>query len=226
MGSGHGYAQNIMGWAAFKQIEGGPTWEDIIAIGKRVYGTEAALDPRSGYKDKAIPAIWHGHRTILKDSAPVCDNMFPRILSLHTHDHFARADEMEGPDFEYHMIVSATGLDISKEDLDGICERIFNLDRALLVRNWGRSRQDDETLIPYFEREEAWVNPVLGEKKRMDRGKFLRLMDEYYELRGWDVRTARPLRAKLEELEIKYVADDLESRALLPGWKDPRRRIV
>jgi len=36
-------------------------------------------------------------------------------------------------------------------------------------------------------------------------------VDKYYELRGWDVETGLPGRAKLEALGLKEVADELES---------------
>jgi len=41
------------------------------------------------------------------------------------------------------------------------------------------------------------------------------LLDEFYELRGWDKTTGRPTREKLEELGLKDVADELEKLGLL-----------
>jgi len=35
------------------------------------------------------------------------------------------------------------------------------------------------------------------------------MLDEYYEVRGWDKKSGAPSRAKLEELGLKYVADEL-----------------
>ena len=123
---------------------------------------------------------------------------------------------MEGPTFEYHLFTSATGLEMSIEEFDLACERIFNLERAILVRNHGRCRETDESIIPYLERKENWVNPFLGERLSLDREKFLRLMDEYYELRGWDRESGRPTRDKLNELGLGEVADELRERGLLP----------
>ena len=42
------------------------------------------------------------------------------------------------------------------------------------------------------------------------------MKDEYYELRGWDLKTGLQTRAALEGLGLKDVADDLEARSL-PG---------
>ena len=37
------------------------------------------------------------------------------------------------------------------------------------------------------------------------------LVTRYYELRGWDAKTGRPARAKLEALGMKKVADKLRA---------------
>ena len=214
--SGHGYAENIMVWSPILAPEYGLSWEEIAAVGQMVYGSPLAANVKSSYEDKAIPAVWHGDRSVLIDSIPVCDWIFPCIFSKNTEDHLARANQMKGPDFEYHLFVSATGMELSKKEFYRACERIFNLERAVQIRNYGRSRQDDETVIPYFEREENWQNPFLERRERLDREKFRKLMDKYYELRGWDIASGRPKRAKLEELGLDYVADDLENRGLLP----------
>ena len=219
MSSGHGYAQNVMGWSPFGRSDNGLGWEQMIAIGERLYGVRSALDPLSGYEEKAIPAYWHANRSVIKDSVTVDDQMFPRIFSNKTPDGWSRTEdpEMDGVDFEYHMFVSATGVDWSKEEWDRAADRIFNLERAIQVRNHNRTRQDDESVIPAFEPPEWWVNPLIGEKQGMDPAKFRKLLDEYYELRGWDVATGRPTRARLEVVGLKDVADDLERRGMLPG---------
>jgi aldehyde:ferredoxin oxidoreductase len=36
------------------------------------------------------------------------------------------------------------------------------------------------------------------------------MLDEYYSLRGWDVKTGLPTREKLTDLRLEYVADALE----------------
>jgi aldehyde:ferredoxin oxidoreductase len=90
------------------------------------------------------------------------------------------------------------------------------MERALQVRNWQRSRQVDEQVIPYFERAETWINPMLEEGRGLDRTKFATLLDEYYDLRGWERQSGRPTRAKLEQLGLGGVADELDSLGLLP----------
>jgi len=43
----------------------------------------------------------------------------------------------------------------------------------------------------------------------LDRDKFEKLKDAYYKERDWDLKTGIPTRAKLEELDLKEVADEL-----------------
>jgi aldehyde:ferredoxin oxidoreductase len=208
-------AVRVMSWSPLNPAGGGLPWEKIATVSERLLGSAAALDPKSDYEGKAAAAVWHGHRSAFKDSLPICDVRFPRMFSLCTEDGMPRLNGVEGPDFEHYLLVPATGLEVSPEDLDKACERILNLDRAIQVRNFGRSRADDESIIPYFEREEAWANPLVGEKKCLDGAKFRGILEEYYQLRGWDLTQGRPTRGKLEELGLKHVADELSEQELI-----------
>jgi len=209
LNSGHGYAQNVMNWSPIQSPDAGLSWEQIKHVGETVYGSPLSTDPESGYAYKAEPAVWHGHRSMLKDSLTGDDNMYPRMYSKHTKDGFARSEGMEGPEFEWHLLTSATGVDMSYEELNECGERGFNLERALQIRHFGRSREDDEGIIPYFELEENMANPVLGVKHAVDREKFLALMDRYYELRGWDGETGWPTPEKLVDLGLGDIAEEL-----------------
>ncbi|MBN2056935.1 hypothetical protein JW905_18560 [bacterium] len=207
--SGHGYVQNVMGWCKEHSPVHGISWERIIEIGRRVYGDDRAMHPESGYASKAFPAYWHGHRSVLKDSLPVDDQVFPRVFSKRTDDNFAMVGGVPGPEVERHLLKYATGIDWSSEELETACDRIIQLERALLVRNFNRSRVDDETLIPYLERPDNLVNPFLGERQALDAGAFRKVLDEYYALRGWD-HNGRPTRARLARLGLDEVATELE----------------
>jgi aldehyde:ferredoxin oxidoreductase len=96
-------------------------------------------------------------------------------------------------------------------------ERVFNLERAWQLRNCLRTRRVDETIVPYFERAENWVNPLVGTQVALDRGKFANLLDEYYRLRGWDLETGRPTPEKLVELDLADVGEELLARGLVPA---------
>jgi aldehyde:ferredoxin oxidoreductase len=214
--SSHGYAQNIMGWSPYCSPHHGLSWERIVEVAARVYGTPDAAHPASGYKAKHIPALWHTVRSVMKDSLPVGDQVFPRIYSRRTPDNFARAGDMEGPSFEYHLFKACTGIQWPEAQFARACERILQLERAFLVRNFHRSRNDDEALIPYFERPENLINPFVGSKMGMDASEFRRLLGEVYRGRGWNVATGRPSRETLEKFGCGFAAADLAEKGLLP----------
>jgi len=61
--------------------------------------------------------------------------------------------------------------------------------------------------------------PYKGEnigKKALDK-----MLDHWYELRKWDKNSGIPTREKLEELGLRYVADELESIGSLRKAKNP-----
>lgn len=208
--SGHGYVQNIMGWCKEHSPVHGIAWERIVEIGQRVYGDARSVHPESGYQAKAFPAYWHGHRSVMKDSLPVDDQIFPRIFSTKTKDNFAIVGGLPGPHVERMLFQYATGIEWSEEEMDNACDAVIQLERALLVRNFDRNRQDDEMLIPYLAKPEYLVNPFIGEPMALDPQQFREVLDEYYQLRGWDLVTGRPTRNRLNQRGLLKVADDLK----------------
>jgi len=196
----HCYAEEITYWTA---RPGAPiSIEQLKAIGKRLYGSELAVDPESNYEYKAQPTIWHQNRLAVDDSVPVCEEIFPTIYSRTSPDGFGDTA------LEAKLFSAATGVEVSEEELDFIGSRIYNLERAIMVRE-GRTRKDDESVIPYFQKpDRAGI--------RLDVEKFRALMDEFYELRGWDPKTGWPRRETLEKLDLKDVADELEKIGKLP----------
>ncbi|MBA7683277.1 hypothetical protein ES703_91639 [subsurface metagenome] len=49
----------------------------------------------------------------------------------------------------------------------------------------------------------------------LDREKFEEMKREFYQLRGWDATTGLQTKAKLEELELGDIAEDLMQRGLV-----------
>lgn len=197
----HCYAEEITYWTA---RPGSPvSIEQLKAIGKRLYGSELAVDLESNYEFKAQPTIWHQNRLAVDDSVPVCEEIFPTIYSRISPDGFGDTS------LEAKLLSSATGIDVSEEELHIIGCRIYNLERAIMVRE-GRTRMADESVIPYFQKPD-------GAGIRLDVEKFKALMDEFYKLRGWDPRTGWLRRVTLEELDLRDVADELERVGRLPN---------
>lgn len=136
-----------------------------------------------------------------------------RLYSTHTDDGYARittrSGVLDGMACEHHLFVAATGLEVSEAEFRRCGERVFNLERAVQVRNDGRTREDDLAILPYFEEEENYPGPS-GKLESLDRTSFLRLADEYCTLRGWDER-GWPTSTRLADLGLDDVVAELES---------------
>ncbi len=197
--------------------------EDFRKIASILWGSEIAAD-FSTYEGKAMAARKIQDRVFFKESMVLCDlrwtmSQIPRVLGT-------------GPDnvTEEQVYTAVTGKEIDREQVWHTGERIFNLQRAILLRQgWGG--RDGDTLLDYFhtvpfQKNELFFNadgmmpgkdgqPVSKVGATVERDKFEALKTEYYGYRGWDPATGYPTRSRLEELDLKDIADDLEARGLL-----------
>jgi aldehyde:ferredoxin oxidoreductase len=187
--------------------EGVKALQDLHRICERRYGDPKTYDPDSGYAGKAGAGHYHTLRAVIKDCLPTDDLAgFPLTWSNNSPDHLCRfhdiegIGDIEGPSAEYHLFIAGTGTDWSEAEFDAAAERVYTLERALQVRHWGRDRSTDEMILPHFERDEMFANPVLGVKQGLDREQFAPVMDEFYTQHGWNPATARPTRETMAEL--------------------------
>ncbi len=102
------------------------------------------------------------------------------------------------------MLNAATGFDFSEEEYLRAGERIWNLTRMFNVRE-GVRRKDD-TLPPRLMEEPLPDGPGAGNV--ITRDMLDRMLDEYYELRGWD-SNGMPTPEKLKELALSELISDL-----------------
>jgi len=199
------------------------TSEVIRSIAKRFWGSEAAGD-FSSYEGKALAARMIQDRQYAKECLILCDWVYPILASKATPDHVG------DPTIESKLYSAVAGNDLDEEGLYRIGERVFNLQRALLLRDGHRPRLDDR--LP-----EEWhtmplkrgvmdpdcLVPGKGGKitsrigSVIARKDFEAMKDEFYRLRGWDPNSGLQTRETLERLGLKMVADDLARRGLLAG---------
>jgi len=106
-------------------------------------------------------------------------------------------------------VSACTGMKVTARSLRKAGERIVNLQRAYNIRE-GLSRKDD-ALPSRFVEEPIPDGPCRGQTVNLEA-----MLNEYYETRGWDVKTGLIPRKKLEELSLKRVADDLQQIGKLP----------
>jgi len=115
------------------------------------------------------------------------------------------------PEVMFALINSITGWSMRPAELVKIGERAINICRAFNVRE-GFSRKDD--ILP-----ERLSDPLPdGQYKgqRISKEELASMLDNYYEIRGWDKRTGIPTSTKLKELGLDFVADQLKTHGRLP----------
>ena len=106
-----------------------------------------------------------------------------------------------------------TGLGYDREKLFQISEKVWNLTRAFWVREVGDfGRKYD--LPPGRVYDPLASGPAKG--LHLTEEKVNRMLDEYYELRGWD-RNGIPTGKKLRDLGLDKVADELKQRGKIKG---------
>ena len=103
------------------------------------------------------------------------------------------------------LMEAVTGLSFTPEEVLKVGERVNNLAKAFNVRE-GFTRADD-TLPERLMTEPLKAGASKGQM--ISREDLDKMLDEYYSLRGWDVKTGTPTRAKLTDLGLAYVADEL-----------------
>jgi aldehyde:ferredoxin oxidoreductase len=205
-------------------------WEDaflsseaIRALAKSIWRSELAVD-FSTYEGKALAAKKIQDYTYAKESLILCDALWPMI--------YAKYSDNGVGDLESKILSAVTGKEVDKEELYRIGERIFNLQRAILVKERRQGRESDKLLDFYYTMPLPAIsagirfNPEClvpgngglvisrkGEAVNMER--FEKMKDEYYQLRGWDVASGLQTKAKLKELGLKDIMEGLARRELI-----------
>lgn len=129
----------------------------------------------------------------IDDACCVCAGMSSFCLKPPYHIH------------NYPKIISAaTGLDLDETGLKQIVNRSRNLHRALNNR-LGMSRADEKPPEDHWKRR----YPEIEEN----------LLSTYYKYKGWN-NNGIPTKERLHELDLDYVAEDLEKRGILKDGED------
>jgi len=165
---------------------------------ERISGLKDAGDPNS-YNGKVQIVSWIGIVTGITDMVGTCkwhtDWLFLPLMP----EHFAKA------------LSAGLGQEITGEDLIKASLMLRNLERSYEALH-GRTRKHDT--IP----EKEFNNPVSrGPWKGLvlEKDKFEKMKDEYYSLRGWDLKNGIPTRKTLEDCGLKDVAESLKKQGLL-----------
>jgi aldehyde:ferredoxin oxidoreductase len=141
----------------------------------------------TSYQGKGRMVWWHELLHAVTDALGVC-----RFLTAFSSPHALQYRQFA------RLIKLATGLEMSSKQLRTIAERIYTLERMMLVGD-GISRKDDTLPKRYFE-EPIPEGPAKGcviERKGFDS-----MLDENYRLHGWG-RDGIPAKRTLNRLGIQ-----------------------
>jgi aldehyde:ferredoxin oxidoreductase len=220
----HGVSIPVMTWLSWARKMPNAFFDsaDIREAARRYWGGEIAAD-FSTYEGKALAAKKIQDRVYAKESLILCDLMWPMM------SHNTPGEHVGDPSMENRILSAITGRETDEAALAKIGERVCNLERAIQLRLGWQGRKDD-VVLDYFHDEpmkpgeiffdpEAIVPGPGGEIISrtgcvLDRQKFEEMKTDYYRLRGWDVKTGYPTVAKLNELGLPEVAQDLAQRGL------------
>jgi len=164
-------------------------------VAKEQFGDAEAAIPTS-YQGKARSAVISEHMERVADNLGVCKWLFGLFIYQDTEMVTRVFNLVTGKDWDLNRLLK-------------VSERVRNLERMFDVRQ-GLRRQDDSLPKKFFD-QPLTHGPYKGEV--MDKDKFERMKDEYYDIRGWDKETGIPTREKLEELGLGEVADEVLGRA-------------
>ncbi|MFB3885868.1 MAG: aldehyde ferredoxin oxidoreductase N-terminal domain-containing protein [Thermodesulfobacteriota bacterium] len=221
----HEISRPVVAWVkALKNKEGAYLSSDVLGvIAEKFWGSKAAAD-FSTDGGKALAAKIVQDREYVKDSLILCDFFWPIMHTKYSEDHVGDSS------IESQLTSAVTGKERDENELYRLGERIFNLQRAILIREGHQGREDD-TLPEFFYKVDYVTRRsdnnseflVPGKDGQaisragavLDREKFEKLREEYYALRGWDVASGRPKGATLRKLGLEDIAEELEQRDLI-----------
>lgn len=169
------------------------------------------------HEGKAMAAVNIMDRTYVKDSLLLCDSSWPIMVSRNTPDHVG------DPGLESRIFSAVTGIVTDEIELSQYGERIFNLQRGVLLREGRRPKADDVLAEFNFTDpvETVFMNPDvivpgLGEEvisrkgQTLDRDVFETMRKEFYDLRGWDSESGLQKAENLEHLGLSDLVQDLK----------------
>ncbi|MFQ6134820.1 MAG: aldehyde ferredoxin oxidoreductase C-terminal domain-containing protein, partial [Nitrososphaerales archaeon] len=169
-------------------------------VSEFIYGTTEAANPFT-YDGKAQAAAIAYTRGCMNDSLGFCDWFYPILTVEPFFEEEVGERKLGDLTVEAQMFSAATGIEKTIDELMEDAARIVTLERAIQVR-MGRRREDDKFSEFFFNNPDRRGNPI-------DRVAWEKAKDEFYQYIGWDPETGIPTRERLEELDLKDVADAL-----------------
>jgi aldehyde:ferredoxin oxidoreductase len=162
-------------------------------IAPEILGYPVKLDPHTP-EGKARVVIDFQHVFAILDSGDVCKftSFFPETANL---------EDIAA------VLTPLTGWKFTAADVAKIGERIYVLEYCFNAREYhlqGKTVREMDTLPERLLKEGMPVGPAQGKVVPLET-----MLDEYYKLRGFDVKTGTPKPEKLRELGLDKAAEDM-----------------
>lgn len=166
------------------------------SIGGERFGPKSASFSAHTYTDQAEYVVWQSLTKEMEDILGIC-------VYVGT---WSGAYALEPSDY-VNLANSVMGTNLTQDELFTIARRSYNLEKAFNTLHTNFDRKDDYPPRRFME-EPVKTGPYAGyrcEKKNWDR-----ILDEFYELQGWDKETGLQTRTCLAKLGMEKVARRLE----------------
>jgi aldehyde:ferredoxin oxidoreductase len=152
---------------------------------RKIYGGPVSSQ-FSSYSGKGRMVWWHELLNAVCDSIGFC-----RFLTVFSSPHAPQYEQFS------KLMTLSTGLVLTPKELKTTGERIYTLERTMLVKD-GMTRKEDTLPKRYFD-EPISEGPAQGEVILLEA--FDKMLDEYYRLHGWDERGI-PKKESLKKLGL------------------------
>jgi aldehyde:ferredoxin oxidoreductase len=207
-----GRSQQSMGLAQATSSRGADHLKGFPTIDEMGYPTEAV----ARYGKQYLPEIVDGIQTKYKAMVVKDGEEFGTIIDSIG---ICKFGTFFPPALYWDRIATAlaliTGFDIDVPKLKEIGERIVNLQRMFNVRE-GITRKDDTQPRRLLEEKSPSPGRALGHVVYLKP-----MLDEYYQLRNWDLQSGIPTNEKLKELSLEYTIPTATNAIARQIWVKP-----
>jgi len=170
------------------------------AVSQELFGLDDISSPTS-YQNKAELVIWQENYKAILDCLGLC-----ALMSMWVDVNIYRWEDI----IEFYYFV--TGKEITVDEFKKIGLKMNNLERIFNLLHAGFDRKDD---LPPRKLSEIPVSKGNYQGERLEINQWNQLLDEYYQIHGWDITSGRPTRETLAALELTDAVKILEEKNLI-----------
>jgi aldehyde:ferredoxin oxidoreductase len=176
----------------------------------------------ASYEGQAKLAKAIQNRVYAQDNLVLCDKAWSIVFTG------IPEEPMVSPDLEAELFSTITGRNMATAEFLKTGERMFNLQRAIYLREGHQGIKEDtlpdsifnlpletehnnaECVIPGKE-----GHPVSRKGATLNRAEFEKMRRDYYRISGWDIATGYPTANILNDLNLNDVSADLKRRKII-----------